>query len=173
MNDNNFYCGSSSNLPCQLARLDQVPAQYVHPATKVCNYSYTHPNTKQCSGGDASTLNGLNAEQLLSQIKSGSIYVRRYTGNCPDGLMSQTFPIPFYPSVLIIFREDGFFSNGSNITSYPFGIVTPSNPYFYIRDTKYGIHLNPSNTVTVSNVTNYQTAGFNLSGKAYVILAIS
>ena len=45
----NFYCGSSTSNLCQLARLDQVPAQYVHPATKVCNYIYTHPSTKQCT----------------------------------------------------------------------------------------------------------------------------
>ena len=49
MNDNNFYCGSESNLPCQLARLDQIPAGYVHPSTKQCNYVYTHPTTKQCT----------------------------------------------------------------------------------------------------------------------------
>lgn len=48
MKNNEFYCGSAGNLPCQLARLDQVPSQYVHPATKVCNYSYTHPQTCQC-----------------------------------------------------------------------------------------------------------------------------
>ena len=68
MNDNNFYCGSESNLPCQLARLDQVPAQYIHPTTKQCNYSYTHPSTIQCNA--ASEINNLK-----SSVSSGKTQV--------------------------------------------------------------------------------------------------
>ena len=49
VNGSSFYIGNSSNSPCQLARLDQIPAGYVHPSTKQCNYSYTHPSTIQCN----------------------------------------------------------------------------------------------------------------------------
>ena len=34
-----FYCGNSSGSPCQFALKNQIPPAYVHPATKVCNYS--------------------------------------------------------------------------------------------------------------------------------------
>lgn len=59
-----FYCGSSSGSPCQLALKNQLPATYIHPATKQCNYSvdlsqyalksqipasYVHPSSKQCN----------------------------------------------------------------------------------------------------------------------------
>lgn len=78
MNDNNFYCGSESNLPCQLARLDQVPEQYVHPVTKVCNYIYTHPTEKQCnytpdlSNVNASKLQGYTYQQIVDAAVSKS-----------------------------------------------------------------------------------------------------
>ena len=51
VNSNEFYCGSSSNLPCQLALKSDIPENisYVHPAEKQCNYVYTHPSTKQCN----------------------------------------------------------------------------------------------------------------------------
>lgn len=41
VNNNTFYCGSSSNLPCQLALKSDIPnvTQYVHPSEKQCNYS--------------------------------------------------------------------------------------------------------------------------------------
>ena len=78
MNNNSFYCGSSSNLPCQLARLDQVPEQYVHPATKICNYIYTHPTEKQCnytpdlSNVNASKLQGYTYQQIVDAAVSKS-----------------------------------------------------------------------------------------------------
>ena len=62
--NNEFYCGSAGNLPCQLARLDQIPAGYVHPSTKQCNYSYTHPSTIQCN---AST----EINSLKSSVSNG------------------------------------------------------------------------------------------------------
>ena len=68
MNDNSFYCGSSSNLPCQLALKTDVPAQYVHPTAKQCNYSYTHPSTIQCSA--ATEINSLK-----SSVSSGKTQV--------------------------------------------------------------------------------------------------
>lgn len=95
MNDNNFYCGSSRNLPCQLARLDQVPEQYIHPATKVCNYIYTHPTekqcnyayvhptSKQCTGGDCSTISGHSYTDLIeaSQSESRTIFSKTISIN--------------------------------------------------------------------------------------------
>ena len=49
MNGSDFYCGNSSNGLCQLALTSQIPAAYVHPAAKQCNYVYTHPTSKQCN----------------------------------------------------------------------------------------------------------------------------
>ena len=49
VNGSDLYIGNSSNLPCQIARLDQVPAGYMHPTEKQCNYTYTHPSSKLCS----------------------------------------------------------------------------------------------------------------------------
>ena len=49
VNGSDLYIGNSSNLPCQIARLDQVPAGYTHPTEKQCNYTYTHPSSKLCS----------------------------------------------------------------------------------------------------------------------------
>lgn len=71
---NSFYCGSGSNVPCQLALKSDIPSvtPYVHPSTKQCNYAYTHPTTKQCTGGDAGTLNGKNASQIISEASAAS-----------------------------------------------------------------------------------------------------
>ena len=33
----------------ELAKTSDIPAQYVHPQEKQCNYSYTHPAEKQCN----------------------------------------------------------------------------------------------------------------------------
>ena len=49
MNGSDFYCGNSSNGLCQLALTSQIPAAYIHPADKQCNYVYTHPASKQCN----------------------------------------------------------------------------------------------------------------------------
>lgn len=39
VNGSDFYCGNSSGSPCQFALKSQIPSQYIHPATKQCNYS--------------------------------------------------------------------------------------------------------------------------------------
>ena len=49
VNGSSFYCGNSTSSLCQLALKTDVPAQYVHPSTKVCDYSYIHPTSKQCT----------------------------------------------------------------------------------------------------------------------------
>ena len=70
VNDNSFYCGSSSNLPCQLALKNDIPevTPYVHPSEKQCNYAYTHPSTIQCSA--ATEINSLK-----SSVSSGKTQV--------------------------------------------------------------------------------------------------
>ena len=70
MNNNSFYCGSSGNLPCQLALKSDIPnvTQYVHPSTKQCNYVYTHPSAIQCNA--ASEINNLK-----SSVSNGKIQV--------------------------------------------------------------------------------------------------
>ena len=172
VNGNDFYVGNGSNEKVQLARLSQVPSAYIHPSTKQCNYSYTHPTTKQCSGGDASTLNGMSVSQIISQSSSGSRYIHIYTGNDSGTTLSQVFTIPFNPTVVFIFRADGRYNNGSNITTYSFGTVSPSSQYFYIRDSMWGIYLN-GKSITVKNVYNYQYSGFNFYGVQYIFLAFS
>lgn len=70
MNNNSFYCGSSGNLPCQLALKSDIPnvTQYVHPSTKQCNYVYTHPSAIQCNV--ATEINNLK-----SSVSNGKIQV--------------------------------------------------------------------------------------------------
>ena len=70
MNNNSFYCGSSSNLPCQLALKNDIPevTPYVHPSEKQCNYAYIHPSTIQCSA--ATEINSLK-----SSVSSGKTQV--------------------------------------------------------------------------------------------------
>ena len=79
--NNRVFAGCNSVR--QLANLADIPAKYVHPATKQCNYSYTHPSTKVCTGGDAGTLNGKTAAQIISQAASSSseVIVGTYTGD--------------------------------------------------------------------------------------------
>ena len=50
----------------QPANLNDIPSQYVHPSSKVC------------VGGDASTLNGKTAEQILSEASEASSVVVLY-----------------------------------------------------------------------------------------------
>ena len=70
VNNNTFYCGSSSNLPCQLALKTDIPnvTPYVHPSEKQCNYSYTHPSTIQCNA--ASEINNLK-----SSVSDGKVLI--------------------------------------------------------------------------------------------------
>ena len=79
--NNRVFAGCNSVR--QLANLADIPAKYVHPATKQCNYSYTHPSTKVCTGGDAGTLNGKTAAQIISEAASSSseVMVGTYVGN--------------------------------------------------------------------------------------------
>ena len=48
VNGSSFYLGNSTSNLCQLALKSDIPTQYVHPATKQCNYTYTHPQACQC-----------------------------------------------------------------------------------------------------------------------------
>ena len=68
VNGSSFYCGNSTSNLCQLALKTDVPAQYVHPNTKQCNYSYTHPSTIQCNA--ATEINSLK-----SSVSSGKTQV--------------------------------------------------------------------------------------------------
>ena len=51
-----------------MALKTDVPAQYVHPSTKQCNYSYTHPSAIQCNA--ATEINSLK-----SSVSSGKTQV--------------------------------------------------------------------------------------------------
>ena len=44
----------------------------VRDLTLDTNTVYTHPTTKQCSGGDAGTLNGKTAAQIINEASSGN-----------------------------------------------------------------------------------------------------
>ena len=95
MNDNNFYCGSSSNLPCQLALKSDIPnvTEYVHPTEKQCNYVYTHPSAKQCNYSyvhpsekqcswvpDLSSYTSLDSAELVKSSKvTGNVYGASFT----------------------------------------------------------------------------------------------
>lgn len=68
VNGNDFYIGNEAEQLSQLARLDQIPSQYVHPSAKQCNYAYTHPAAKQCSYSVQiiDNLNSVDATSALS-----------------------------------------------------------------------------------------------------------
>ena len=111
VNGEDFYCGNGSNGLCQLARLNQVPSAYVHPTTK------------QCSGGDAETLNGKTAIQIISESASTvgfkNIFSFSNTYNITD---SSVYNIEIMNSSLVnskIFDSNAalIFSNGV-LTSY-------------------------------------------------------
>lgn len=67
-----FYCGNSSGSPCQLALKNQIPSQYIHPATKQCNYSIdTSQFALKNELPNISTLN--NARYAVRRDVKGSI----------------------------------------------------------------------------------------------------
>ena len=148
VNGSDFYIGNSSNSPCRLARLDQIPAGYVHPTTKQCNYSYKHPSTIQCN---AST----EINSLKSSVSNGkSLIASAITGKGVSTASNATFQtmannISSLPSPEF---ETLFFSGqwvyganelNSNINTpiplpraFTFQAEDSSICYMYVRDTQ-------------------------------------
>lgn len=99
-----------------------IPAQYIHPAEKQCNYSYIHPSSKQCSWepdlSDYSKIGLLNKDFEFG-----------WSGTNED------FELPFQSSLVLISCK-----NIANDTIYPITFaLTPGdkmglNPVTETRD---------------------------------------
>ena len=92
LNKGSIVAGSSKiwaglNAVTELAKKTDVPAAYVHPSTKVC------------IGGDAGTLNGKTAAQIVGEASTskGSLL---YTGTIRMSSNSDTVPIPISLSLV-------------------------------------------------------------------------
>lgn len=86
-----IVCGNSRvfagcNGVCQLANLADIPAAYIHPNTKQCNYSYVHPTTKQCTYTP-----DLSNYVTKSELSNFDIYSKSYTLLKQYDMIGRTF----------------------------------------------------------------------------------
>ena len=82
VNGSSFYCGNSTSNLCQFALKSDIPAAYVHPSEKQCNYVYTHPTTKQCTWNPDLSNYALKSD-IASVKKIGFLSAALGTNNTP------------------------------------------------------------------------------------------
>ena len=70
---------AGTNGVVELAKSTDVPAPYIHPTTKQCNYSYTHPTEKQCNY--TPDLSNYATKADLSSVSSPWSLLESYTGS--------------------------------------------------------------------------------------------
>ena len=171
VNGSDFYIGNSSNTPCQLARLDQVPAGYTHPVEKQCNYSYIHPSSQQCSNVNATTLDGHPASYFAtaaSNLQMGYVeYVGTASGTSDEG---QTIQINPNARLVIVSVQLTRLSVGASNGCRPhYAVLTTS--YRNIGPGNYGTVTWSGSSITV--VSHYSYGGFygfNTSDTRYIII---
>ena len=157
-----IYIGDSSNLPCRMACMSDIPevTQYVHPANKVCNYNYVHPSTKQCnysythpSAIQCSAATEINS--LKSSVSNGkSLIASAITGKGVSTSSSATFqtmannisslPSPEFETLFFsgqwVFGANELNSNINTPIPLPraftFQAEGSSVCYMYVRDTQ-------------------------------------
>lgn len=148
VNGSDFYIGNSSNTPCQLARLDQIPAAYTHPPTKQCNYVYTHPSTIQCNA--ATEINNLkssvsNGKSLIASAITGKGVSTAATAtfqtmaNNISSLPSPEFETLFFSGQWVFGANE--LNNNINTPiplprAFTFQAEGTSISYMYVRDTQ-------------------------------------
>ena len=96
VNGSSFYCGNSTSNLCQLALKNDIPAQYVHPAQKQCNYAYTHPSAPQCD------LKNGNFSLVSRYTESGS---KTHTSLVTGSRKDPTFDNDIFSSKVDAFKE--------------------------------------------------------------------
>lgn len=158
VNGSSVYIGNSSNHPCQMACMSDIPVQYVHPTTKVCNYSYTHPSTKQCSW--VPDTSGFGKSVLLSN-QSINNYSPYGSSNSPivSITLEKRYPMIYFYLYLTTsgsttISENHFYLNST--------IGVPSNQIYIYQDL-YGII---GDLIDISNcfmyTSNARKSGSNL-----------
>ena len=103
VSNNKVFCKTMSGTVKDLT--EDHDTVYVHPTSKVCNYSYTHPGTKQCAGGDCSTISGYTYSQIISNASSSGIKTANgtYVGTGKHGKNNPvTITIGFSPKFVIV-----------------------------------------------------------------------
>ena len=138
MNNNTFYCGSSSNLPCQLALKTDIPnvTPYVHPSTKQCNYSYTHPTTIQCNA--ASEINSLKSSVSSGKTQvANAIAGKGVSASQNDSFATLASKINQIPTITQTQQNILNFSKTYRPSDSSYTITEISVPTMYLSNTNY------------------------------------
>lgn len=162
MNDNNFYCGSESNLPCQLALKSDIPniTQYVHPSSQ------------QCVNVNATTLDGHPASYFATAASNLQMGYVEYVGTAASGYSDAGQTIQINPNarlVIVSVQLSEYCVSTSNGARPHYVVLTTS--YRNIGPARYGTVTWSGSSITVVSHYSYGSFyGFNTSNTRYIII---